>query len=79
MLRREFRLRGRLAHPQVPGAYELGRDEAKREAFLLLDYAEGEGLIEAVARLGDEVVPTLFAQALNVVGWLHGAASSTAT
>jgi signal transduction histidine kinase/CheY-like chemotaxis protein/tetratricopeptide (TPR) repeat protein len=69
VLRREYRLRNRLAHPQVPGAHVLGRDGDR--AVLVLEYAEGVELVEAVRALGAERVPLLLAQALHVVGWLH--------
>ena len=71
VLQREFRLRTRLAHPQIPAAYEFRRDPARGVAYLILDYVDGEDVVAAAKALGSESLPLLLLQALNAVRWLH--------
>ncbi len=71
VLRREFRIRSLLAHPQIPAPHLLGRDEREGVAWLLLDYAEGVDLAKAIRILGPRSIPLLLLQALNAVVWMH--------
>jgi signal transduction histidine kinase/tetratricopeptide (TPR) repeat protein len=71
LLCREFRLRGRIAHPQVPAAHRLGRDERAARAWLLVDHVEGVDLGRALRERGSEAFAPAFLQALNAVAWIH--------
>ncbi|MCP3914171.1 MAG: tetratricopeptide repeat protein [bacterium] len=70
-LRHEFQLLGRVAHPQVPAAFDLGRDDATGRAFLLLSHLQGADLEATLRKLGRNAARPLLAQALNVLGFLH--------
>ncbi len=71
VLRREFRIRSLIAHPQIPAAHLLGRDEGEGSVWLLLDYAEGNDLTRTIRNLGPRSIPFVLLQALNAVVWMH--------
>jgi len=74
VLEREFRLRARLAHPQVPSPHALGHEvdeSGEARAYLLTEYVEGVDLAEALRLLGAESTGLLLTQALSALSWLH--------
>lgn len=71
VLRRAFRLRSLLGHPQVATPRELFRDGESGRAHLLLDYVHGESLTQALGAAEPGLAGILLAQSLGILGWLH--------